>query len=295
MPDYIESLWNEGEWALASMALTEDPEDLDEALEAVRRFGDLLRVLPPEGHARVVTSGPDADLRKIEIAVLEAIATARRHIRLATPYFLPGELVVNALSLAALRGIEVDVVVPGRSDHRFVDFAMRAHVDPLLDAGVRIWLDDPPFDHSKLLVVDGGAPQVNAAAAVLEDLGVTDVAVIGLAKRLEEVWIPGEDFPLILPRTSEALYLLQYLRDESHRFAITKHRKRRSKAQRRSVLDSIPGLGPARQAALLKHFGSVKRIREATPEQIAEVKGVGLGLARTIRDRLTTSSREDTP
>jgi len=113
--------------------------------------------LPPTGDsaARVVTSGPDADLRKIEIAVLEAIATARRHIRLATPYFLPGELVVNALSLAVLRGIEVDVVVPGRSDHRFVDFAMRAHVDPLLDAGVRIWLDDPPFDHSKLLVVDG--------------------------------------------------------------------------------------------------------------------------------------------
>ena len=119
--------------------------------------------------------------------------------------------------------------------------------------------------------------------------------VVGLAKRLEEVWIPGDDFPLILPRTSEALYLLQYLRDESHRFAITKHRKRRSKAQRRSVLDSIPGLGPARQAALLKHFGSVKRLREATPEQIAEVKGVGPALAATIRDRLATSSREDTP
>ena len=145
-----------------------------------------------------------------------------------------------------------------------------------------------------LVVVDGGLPQVNAARAALDAVGA-DVPVVGLAKRLEEVWIPGEDFPLILPRTSEALYLLQYLRDESHRFAITKHRKRRSKAQRRSVLDSIPGLGPARQAALLKHFGSVKRIREATPEQIAEVKGVGLGLARTIRDRLTTSSREDTP
>ena len=145
-----------------------------------------------------------------------------------------------------------------------------------------------------LVVVDGGLPQVNAARAALDAVGA-DVPVVGLAKRLEEVWIPGDDFPLILPRTSEALYLLQYLRDESHRFAITKHRKRRSKAQRRSVLDSIPGLGPARQAALLKHFGSVKRIREATPEQIAEVKGVGLGLARTIRDRLATSSREDTP
>lgn len=145
-----------------------------------------------------------------------------------------------------------------------------------------------------LVVVDGGLPQVNAARAALDAVGA-DVPVVGLAKRLEEVWIPGDEFPLILPRTSEALYLLQYLRDESHRFAITKHRKRRSKAQRRSVLDSIPGLGPARQAALLKHFGSVKRIREASVEDIAEVKGVGLGLAHTIRDRLATSSREDTP
>ena len=145
-----------------------------------------------------------------------------------------------------------------------------------------------------LVVVDGGLPQVNAARSALDAVGA-DVPVVGLAKRLEEVWIPGDDFPLILPRTSEALYLLQYLRDESHRFAITKHRKRRSKAQRRSVLDSIPGLGPTRQAALLKHFGSVKRIRESSVEEIAEVKGVGVGLAQTIRDRLATSSREDTP
>ena len=145
-----------------------------------------------------------------------------------------------------------------------------------------------------LVLVDGGLPQVNAARAALDAVGA-DVPVVGLAKRLEEVWIPGDEFPLILPRTSEALYLLQYLRDESHRFAITKHRKRRSKAQRRSVLDSIPGLGPARQAALLKHFGSVKRIREASLEQIAEVKGVGPALAASIRDRLAASSREDTP
>ena len=145
-----------------------------------------------------------------------------------------------------------------------------------------------------LVVVDGGLPQVNAARAALDAVGA-GVPVVGLAKRLEEVWIPGDEFPLILPRTSEALYLLQYLRDESHRFAITKHRKRRSKAQRRSVLDSIPGLGPTRQAALLKHFGSVKRIREASVEQITEVKGVGPALAATIRDRLVASSREDTP
>ncbi|MBO3724637.1 excinuclease ABC subunit UvrC [Actinomyces bowdenii] len=132
-----------------------------------------------------------------------------------------------------------------------------------------------------LIVVDGGLPQVGAAQAVLEDLGI-DVPIIGLAKRLEEVWIPGEDFPLILPRSSPALYMLQHLRDESHRFAITHHRKRRSAGMTRSVLDDVPGLGPARQAALLREFGSVKRIRAASPERIAEVRGIGPALAATI-------------
>lgn len=123
-----------------------------EELEGPRWFPPL----PPAGGtaARVVTSGPDADVRKIEIVVLEAIACARRSVRLTTPYFLPAETVVNALALAALRGVSVDVVIPGRSDHRVVDWAARAHVDPLLDAGVRIWLDAPPFDHSKVLVID---------------------------------------------------------------------------------------------------------------------------------------------
>ena len=119
------------------------------------------------------------------------------------------------------------------------------------------------------------------ARAVLDELGM-DVPLIGLAKRLEEVWLPGEEFPVVLPRTSPALYLLQFLRDESHRFAITHHRGRRSKGMTRSVLDAVPGLGPARQAALLKEFGSVKRLREATPEQVAAVKGIGPTLAATI-------------
>ncbi|MDU0347285.1 excinuclease ABC subunit UvrC, partial [Actinomyces sp. MRS3W] len=136
-----------------------------------------------------------------------------------------------------------------------------------------------------LVVVDGGLPQVNAARAVLDELGV-DVPLVGLAKRLEEVWVPGEEFPIVLPRTSPALYLLQYLRDESHRFAITHHRKKRSAGMTRSVLDSIPGLGPARQTALLKEFGSVKRLRAASTEQIAAVKGIGPTLAATIRQRL---------
>jgi len=105
--------------------------------------------------ARVVTSGPDADLRKIELVILQAVACATRSIRLSTPYFLPNEVLTGALCLAASRGIRVDVIIPKVSDHRFVDWATRAHVEPLLRSGVRIWLDAPPFDHSKLLVVDG--------------------------------------------------------------------------------------------------------------------------------------------
>ena len=114
-----------------------------------------------------------------------------------------------------------------------------------------------------LLVVDGGQPQVEAAADVLAELGVTDVAVCGLAKRLEEVWLPAEPDPVILSRTSEGLYLLQRVRDEAHRFAITYHRQRRSKGMTRSELDAVPGLGPARRAALLKHFGSVRKLKAA--------------------------------
>ncbi|MEN0128445.1 MAG: excinuclease ABC subunit UvrC [Brevundimonas sp.] len=126
-----------------------------------------------------------------------------------------------------------------------------------------------------LVVVDGGPPQVAAAAAALAELGIDDVALCGLAKRLEEVWVPGDDYPVILQRSSEGLYLLQRVRDEAHRFAITAHRRRRSKGMTASVLDDVPGLGPARQAALLRHFGSVKRLRQASVEEIATVPGMG--------------------
>ena len=126
-----------------------------------------------------------------------------------------------------------------------------------------------------LVVVDGGPPQVAAAQRALDELGVTDVALCGLAKRLEEVWVPGEDYPVILERASEGLYLLQRVRDEAHRFAITQHRKRRSKGMTVSVLDGVPGLGPARQKALLTHFGSVKRLKAASVEEIATVRGMG--------------------
>ena len=133
-----------------------------------------------------------------------------------------------------------------------------------------------------LVVVDGGPAQVSAAVTALDDLGVEDVAVVGLAKRLEEVWLPGEDFPVILPRSSDGLYLLQRVRDEAHRFALTFHRKRRSTSMTRSALDDVPGLGPARQKRLLAHFGSLKRIRAATAEEITAVPGIGPGLAAQI-------------
>jgi excinuclease ABC subunit C len=133
-----------------------------------------------------------------------------------------------------------------------------------------------------LVVIDGGPAQVAAAARALGELGIDDVAACGLAKRLEEVWLPGEDSPVILPRTSEGLYLLQRVRDEAHRFAITYHRAKRSKALAVSELDSVPGLGPARRATLLRHFGSVRRLASASEEEIAGLPGIGPRVASTV-------------
>jgi excinuclease ABC subunit C len=133
-----------------------------------------------------------------------------------------------------------------------------------------------------LVVVDGAKAQAEAACAALAELGIDDIAVCGLAKRLEEVWLPGEEYPLILSRTSEGLYLLQRVRDEAHRFAITYHRQKRGKAATVSALDSVPGLGPARRAALLRHFGSVRAVSQASAQEIAEVSGIGPRLAQTI-------------
>jgi len=133
-----------------------------------------------------------------------------------------------------------------------------------------------------LVVVDGGPLQAEAAARALAELGIDDVAVCGLAKRLEEVWIPGEEYPVILPRSSEGLYLLQRVRDEAHRFAIAYHRAKRGKAATTSALDDVPGLGPARRKALLKQFGSVRKLRAASIEEIAMVPGIGTRLAATI-------------
>jgi excinuclease ABC subunit C len=133
-----------------------------------------------------------------------------------------------------------------------------------------------------LVVVDGGAPQVAAAQRALDELGVDDVALCGLAKRLEEVWLPGDQHPVVLPRTSEGLYLLQRVRDEAHRFAITLHRSRRSKGMTASALDGVPGLGETRRTALLKRFGSLKRLSAATVDELVAVPGVGRATAEAV-------------
>jgi len=137
-----------------------------------------------------------------------------------------------------------------------------------------------------LYVVDGGAAQVNAAQAVLDELGVTDVAVIGLAKRLEEVWVPAEPDPVIMPRQSEGLYLLQRVRDEAHRFAISYHRSKRSKRMTASALDAVRGLGESRRRALVTHFGSLARLRQASVEEITAVPGIGVATATAVLDAL---------
>jgi excinuclease ABC subunit C len=159
--------------------------------------------------------------------------------------------------------------------------------DPLATEGeVVTTRKRPRFSYPpQLLLVDGGKPQVEAAARALRDSRHTEIGLCGIAKRLEEVWMPGEDFPVILPRTSEALYLLQRLRDEAHRFAITHQRKRRRR-DISSVLEEVPGLGASRIKALLKHFGSVAALKGATSKQIQEVPGIGPALALSIHTHL---------
>jgi len=144
-----------------------------------------------------------------------------------------------------------------------------------------------------LIVVDGGKPQVSAAQRALGELGITDIALCGLAKRLEEVWLPNNADPLIFPRNSEGLYLLQRIRDEAHRFAITFHRSRRSKVMLESLLDEIPGLGSARRTALLDRFGSVSAIRKAPVSELATTPGIGDKLAETIAQSLAQIGKSE--
>ncbi len=180
-----------------------------------------------------------------------------------------------------------------RRFRRLLDEQTRSEVS---DTGEGPMLVDPETGRPRkfayapgLVVVDGGPPQVAAAQRALVGLGVTDIPVVGLAKRLEEVWRPGEEDPVILARSSEGLYLLQRIRDEAHRFAITHHRNRRSKSMVESLLDDVPGLGEVRRKTLLKHFGSLKKLREAGVDDIALVPGIGPRTATAIKDALAVS------
>jgi excinuclease ABC subunit C len=170
----------------------------------------------------------------------------------------------------------------------------QATLDAIADASVRDTTTPAPratFAYPpNLVVVDGGKPQVNAAARAMAELGIDDVYVVGLAKRLEEVWLPDSDFPVILPRTSEGLYLLQRIRDEAHRFAITFHRQKRGKAMTVSALDGVPGLGEAKRKALLAQFGSVRSIRTATAAELTSAKGIGPSLADAIVTHFSTGA-----
>ena len=194
----------------------------------------------------------------------------------------------------------------GSDDVAAMDEVLRRRLGRLLDERGRVDDADGPllvdpttgaprkFAYAPaLIVVDGGLPQVNAAAAVLEDLGLSDeIALGGLAKRLEEVWLPGEEYPVILPRASEGLYLLQRLRDEAHRFAIAHHRSRRSKNMVSSVLDGVHGLGEMRRKALLTYFGSLRKLRAASVEEIAQVPGFGPKLAGAVHAAVSGTGGE---
>ncbi|MEU8561102.1 excinuclease ABC subunit UvrC [Streptomyces cyaneofuscatus] len=179
--------------------------------------------------------------------------------------------------------------VSGEAPHPAQDSPAPApadETDPREDDGRPKRFAYPP----QLVVVDGGQPQVAAAKRALDELGIDDIAVCGLAKRLEEVWLPDDDDPVVLPRSSEGLYLLQRVRDEAHRFAITYQRAKRAKRIRTSPLDDVAGLGETRKQALIKHFGSVKKLRQATIEEICEVPGIGRRTAESVAVALASAA-----
>jgi excinuclease ABC subunit C len=182
--------------------------------------------------------------------------------------------------------VRTSAVAPGRPDdyasHREV-LRRRFHRALEAEEGVA---EELRWRLPDLVVIDGGLGQVNVARGVLDELGLRDMPVIGLAKEREEVFLPGLPQPLVLAANSQALYLLQRLRDEAHRFAVTYHRKLRAKSQVRSVLDDIPGVGPTRKRALLRVFGSARQMKAATLEEIASVPGISRPLAERIHAEL---------
>jgi len=220
-------------------------------------------------YRRFAVRGPEGDGARDDTAAMHEVLTRRFRRYLEAR---------DGVSDVELDSVEEDAPATRASDVTGSSGPVSGPATPVDEDGRPRRFAYPP----NLVVVDGGPPQVAAAARALEELGVTDVALCGLAKRLEEVWLPGEEYPVILERSSEGLYLLQRVRDEAHRFAITYHRNRRSKGMTVSALDDVPGLGPARRKALLATFGSVKKLRAATAEEIATVPGIGDATARAV-------------
>ncbi|MFC8731307.1 excinuclease ABC subunit UvrC [Luteimicrobium sp. NPDC057192] len=220
-------------------------------------------------YRRFAVRGPEGDGARDDTAAMHEVLTRRFRRYLEAR---------DGVSDVELDSVEEDAPARRASDVTGSSGPVSGPATPVDEDGRPRRFAYPP----NLVVVDGGPPQVAAAARALEELGVTDVALCGLAKRLEEVWLPGEEYPVILERSSEGLYLLQRVRDEAHRFAITYHRSRRSKGMTVSALDDVPGLGPARRKALLATFGSVKKLRAATAEEIATVPGIGDATARAV-------------
>jgi excinuclease ABC subunit C len=259
------------------------------ALHKTRRASDLTTRSLALGEIQEALGLDDAPLRIESYDVSNLQGT---HVVASMVVFEDGLARKSEYRRFAVRGLDGtdDVAaiheVIGRRFRRYLDerAAAPAGLDELAqgaDADRRKFSYPP-----NLLVIDGGPAQVAAAVTALDELGVVDVAVCGLAKRLEEVWLPGEDSPVILPRSSEGLYLLQRVRDEAHRFAITYHRAKRAAALTTSELDDVPGLGPSRRATLLRRFGSVRKLTAASLTEIAAVPGVGLRTAHSVYEAL---------
>ena len=256
-------------------------------LHKLRRAGDLSARSKALGELQDALALPEAPLRIecFDISNLQGTSVVGSMVVFEDG--LPRKAEYRRFAIRRTEGQDDTAAMYEVIHRRFARYASeRDAPPPREEEGERRRFAYPP----NLVVVDGGPPQVAAAARAMDELGVVDVALCGLAKRLEEVWLPEQDEPVILPRTSEGLYLLQRVRDEAHRFAIAYHRQKRSKAMTTSALDDVPGLGETRRKALLKHFGSVKRLRAATPEEIATVPGIGPKTAITIAAALAATT-----
>jgi excinuclease ABC subunit C len=301
----------------------EEPEDrelYEEFLGATRSDGGegrggKVRVRVPQRGAKrelleTVTQNAEAAFMRHKLRrASDHNARARALVALQDALGLPeAPLRIECYDISNLQGTEIvaSMVVmedglPKRSDYR--RFKMRhqdgqddfASMEEVLSRRFKRFLAerDEGFREGKrfayppnLVLIDGGKGQLGAAVRVIDDLGISGVAVASLAKKFEEVYLPGESEPVRIPRDSEALYLLQQVRDEAHRFAITYHRQLRDKKMTKSVLDDVPGLGPVRKARLLKEFGSVKRLREVAEDDLVAVSWLPEPVARAVFERL---------